>query len=142
MSIRRYIYAALLLLSAMIMTGCAKEVQPEVLEGTGTVNITVSAPVETKSPLAADQDKMIKTLSVWLVNGTTGKVEDISFSTPDAVSSVVTFHDVERGDHKLYIVANYSVLDSSYPVGATIDDAFLNTTLGPVSDASCPSFTS
>ena len=105
MSIRRYIYDALLLLSAMIMTGCAKEVQPEVLEGTGTVNITVSAPVETKSPLAADQDKMIKTLSVWLVNGTTGKVEDISFSTPDAVSSVVTFHGVERGDHKLYIVA-------------------------------------
>ena len=81
MSIRRYIYAALLLLSAMIMTGCAKEVQPEVLEGTGTVNITVSAPVETKSPLAADQDKMIKTLSVWLVNGTTGKVEDISLNT-------------------------------------------------------------
>ena len=142
MSIRRYIYDALLLLSAMIMTGCAKEVQPEVLEGTGTVNITVSAPVETKSPLAADQDKMIKTLSVWLVNGTTGKVEDISFSTPDAVSSVVTFHGVERGDHKLYIVANYSELDSSYPVGATIDNTFLNTTLGPVSDASCPSFTS
>lgn len=141
MNIRTYKYTYLLVLISLILSGCVEEYQLDESHGKGTVCIKISAPIETKTPLSAEEDKMIKTLSVWMTNVSTGKIEHTSFTSPDATDAEVTFSDVERGDHRLYIVANYNVLNNSYTVGTDIDDAFLNTSLGPISDESCPSYT-
>lgn len=138
--IRSYKYISAIFLSLAFLAGCTKEEHRD-SDGTGTVCVCVSVPVDTKSPLAPGEDEIIKTLSVWMVNASTGNVENTSFTSPEAESSVIIFNRVERGNHKLYIVANYTGLDNSYPVGATIDAVFLNTALGPISDATCPSFT-
>ena len=141
MRIHRYIYESIIILSLALLAGCTKEEHQEIPDGTGTVYINISTPAGTKSPLDAGKDEIIRTLSVWLTNTSTGKVEKTSFTSPDAESSVVTLNSVERGDHKLYILANYTGLDSSYPEGSTIDADFLNTTSGPIEDKTSPSFT-
>lgn len=141
MSIHRYIYASVIFLSLVFLPGCTKEEDQVISDGTGTVSIYISTPIDTKSPLAPGKDEMIKTLSVWLVNAATGRVVKTSFTSPNSQSSVITFNSVERGNHKLYIVANYNGLDSSYQVGKTIDNTFLNTSFELIDDELCPSFT-
>ena len=98
-------------------------------EGIGTVVVNISSPdgLETRhqnnegSP-ASDGGKM-KTLRVWFIEKTSGKIldrKDLTLS--DATTATVKFEEISRGSYYLCAVSNYTGLDS-YVKGGTVDDA-------------------
>lgn len=132
-----------LMLSGLV--GCADEFEQNLGTETGTVILDVSATAVSKAVssdvLDSDEDKMIKTLIVWLVQD--GTVTAIHTSTPDASSETVTFNNVLRGDYKLYIVANYdNGLATAYPKGSNTLTGLQEYVLGEVPDGMSPSYSS
>lgn len=130
-----------ILLSVALLYGCSREdIIGGTEDGTGKLVINIDQPAEysgTKAVLESPADKTIKTLSVWLVDGTSNIVAT-SFTSPNATSATVTFSTVPRGDHKLYIVANYTGLDSK--TSGTIDNAFINKSLETITSGTAPTF--
>ena len=102
-------------------------------EGIGTVVVNISGPdgLETRhqgnegSP-ASDGGKM-KTLRVWFIEKTSGKILDRKDLTlNDATTATVKFEEISRGSYYLCAVSNYTGLDS-YVKGGTIEnDGFKN----------------
>lgn len=140
MMLRRF-YTYFILLSVALLYGCSREdIIGGTEDGTGKLVINIDQPAEysgTKAVLESPADKTIKTLSIWLVDGTNSIVAT-SFTSPNATSATVTFNTVPRGDHKLYIVANYTGLDSK--TSGTIDDAFINKSLETITSGTAPTF--
>lgn len=140
MMLKRF-YTYFILLSVALLYGCSREdIIGGTEDGTGKLVINIDQPAEysgTKAVLESPADKTIKTLSVWLVDGTSNIVAT-SFTSPNATSATVTFSTVPRGDHKLYIVANYTGLDSK--TSGTIDDAFINKSLETITSGTAPTF--
>ena len=140
MMLRRF-YTYFILLSVALFYGCSREdIIGGTEDGTGKLVINIDQPAEysgTKAVLESPADKTIKTLSIWLVDGTNSIVAT-SFTSPNATSATVTFNTVPRGDHKLYIVANYTGLDSK--TSGTIDNAFINKSLETITSGTAPTF--
>jgi hypothetical protein len=133
----------LLLLSGLV--GCSNELEANVEAETGSVTLNISAATVSKATssdvLNADDDRLIKTLTVWLVQN--GTVADVKTSTPDATSEIVTFNNVLRGDYKLYVVANYgNGLATTYPKGSSSLTGLQDYILGDVTDGTSPAYTS
>ena len=130
-----------ILLSVALLYGCSREdIIGGTEDGTGKLVINIDQPAEysgTKAVLESPADKTIKTLSIWLVDGTNSIVAT-SFTSPNATSATVTFNTVPRGDHKLYIVANYTELDSK--TSGTIDNEFINKSLETITSGTAPTF--
>lgn len=140
MMLRRF-YTYFILMSVALFYGCSREdIIGGTEDGTGKLVINIDQPAEysgTKAVLESPADKTIKTLSIWLVDGTNSIVAT-SFTSPNATSATVTFNTVPRGDHKLYIVANYTGLDSK--TSGTIDNAFINKSLETITSGTAPTF--
>ena len=140
MMLRRF-YTYFILLFVALFYGCSREdIIGGTEDGTGKLVINIDQPAEysgTKAVLESPADKTIKTLSIWLVDGTNSIVAT-SFTSPNATSATVTFNTVPRGDHKLYIVANYTGLDSK--TSGTIDNAFINKSLETITSGTAPTF--
>ena len=102
-------------------------------EGIGTVVVNISSPdgLETRhqgnegSP-ASDGGKM-KTLRVWFIEKTSGKILDRKDLTlNDAITATVKFEEISRGSYYLCAVSNYTGLDSYVKGGTVDDDGFKN----------------
>lgn len=122
-----------------VCPSCEKAARPSEESSAGEESLSISVSGERMTKAAKDGD-VIKSLRVWLVkNGTVD-----AFYSNDAVngtSTTVTFENVTRGDHTLYIVANYKGLDS-YVKGSAIGSAFTGKTLGAdIKDGNSPEFT-
>ena len=140
MILRKLLYY-ILPLAIICSAGCGRDERLDIEEGTASlvIHIKQSGDADSKAVLSNEDDKKINTLSVWLVNGA-GTILKTSFTSPKSASATVEFTTVPRGDHKLYIVANYTGLDSK--TSGSIDDSFLNTALGEIISGSSPEFTS
>ncbi len=135
---------ALLAVSFLFALGCGQE-QTEVPEGTGSVRLRVAAAsAQTRHTSGegsgASDGGLIRTLRVWLVGAADSKVTHYASMTVDDTEETVTFTDVPRGSYKIYVVANYTALDS-YVVGSTINEGFTKALAGSVSAGQSPSFT-
>ena len=139
----RITYIIAIIISTLSLIGCTKESNPEISgnEETGVVRINVACKPETKVPLGSPDDERINDLTVWLVSTADNIIEAVSITEPDSGTATVEFDEVSRGNHTLYIVANYKGLNAGYTVGKAIDDDFLNTSLGPIADKESPAFT-
>jgi len=135
----------LLLISFVCFWGCLDELgTAEDVSETGTLTLNISPDAVSKvisSEVLSDQeDKLIKTLTVWLVQD--GTVKDLYTSNPNASSATVTFTNVLRGDYKLYIVANYDGnLATNYPKESNTLTGLQNYILGNVSAGKSPTYT-
>lgn len=135
----------LLLISFVCFWGCLDELgTAEDVSETGMLTLNISADAVSKaasSGVLSDQDdKLIKTLTVWLVQD--GTVKDLYTSNPNALSHIVTFTNVLRGDYKLYIVANYDGnLATNYPKGSNTLTGLQNYILGNVDAGTSPTYT-
>lgn len=134
----------LLLISFVCFWGCLDELgTAEDVSETGTLTLNISADAVSKAAssgvLSDQEDKLIDTLTVWLVQD--GTVKDLDTSSPDALSHTVTFKNVLRGDYKLYIVANYDGnLATTYKIGSNAS-GLQNYILGNVSAGTSPTYT-
>lgn len=134
----------LLLISFICFWGCLDELgTAEDVSETGTLTLNISADAVSKAAssgvLSDQEDKLIKTLTVWLVQD--GTVKDLYTSEPDASSETVTFESVLRGDYKLYIVANYDGnLATTYKIGSNTS-GLQNYILGNVDAGTSPTYT-
>lgn len=135
----------LLLISFICFWGCLDELgTAEDVSETGTLTLNISpdavSKVTSSGVLSDQEDKLIKTLTVWLVQD--GTVKDLHTSNPNALSHTVTFTNVLRGDYKLYIVANYDGnLATNYPKGSNTLTGLQNYILGNVSAGTSPTYT-
>ncbi len=129
-------------MSLVMLMGCSREELPNTEEdGKGSLVIKIAQQQQyagSKAVIDDPADRTIKTLRVWLVDGV-GNIEEVSFTTPNATSSTVTINSIPRGEHKLYIVANYQGLDS-YTTGA-IDDNFKNKAMDVITSGHAPEYT-
>lgn len=132
----------LLLISFVCFWGCLDELgTAEDVSETGTLTLNISADAVSKAAssgvLSDQEDKLINTLTVWLVQD--GTVKDLHTSSPNALSHTVTFKKVLRGDYKLYIVANYDGnLATTYK---TESNGLQNYILENVSPGTSPTYT-
>lgn len=135
----------LLLISFVCFWGCLDELgTAEDVSETGTLTLNISpdavSKVTSSEVLSDQEDKLIKTLTVWLVQD--GTVKDLYTSNPNASSATVTFTNVLRGDYKLYIVANYDGnLATNYPKESNTLTGLQNYILGNVSAGKSPTYT-
>lgn len=139
----------LLLISFVCFWGCLDELgTAEDVSETGTLTLNISADAVSKAAssgvLSDQEDKLIKTLTVWLVqDGTVKYLKEPHISNPNALSETVTFENVLRGDYKLYIVANYDGnLATTYPIGSTSLTGLQKHVLGEISDGASPTYAS
>ena len=86
---------------------------------------------------AKDGDIM-KTGSLWLVDAS-GKVIVFDTATPNVTSFEKTINNIQRGDYTLYLVANYTGLNT-YTVGKNIDDGFTKRLLSTITSGQSPEF--
>lgn len=124
MSVQRHIAIFSIL---MLAASCGKLPGPAgETGGTSSVRIAINSAQSTKS--AKDGDIM-NNLHVWIVRN--DKVAAYWGGEPNAEEQEVTFEDLSKGAHTVYLVANMgSVINpDSYQVGTTIDDAFKNAML-------------
>ena len=135
----------LLLISFVCFWGCLDEIgTAEDVSETGTLTLNISADAVSKAAssgvLSDQEDKLITTLTVWLVQD--GIVKYLYTSKPNPSSETVTFtNDVLRGDYKLYIVANYDGnLATTYKIGSNTS-GLQNYILGNVSAGTSPTYT-
>lgn len=134
----------LLLISFICFWGCLDELgTAEDVSETGMLTLNISADAVSKAAssgvLLDQEDKLIKTLTVWLVQD--GTVKDLYTWNPNALSHTVTFTNVLRGDYKLYIVANYDGnLATTYEIGSNTS-GLQNYILGNVDAGTSPTYT-
>lgn len=151
MKVLKHILEALtapaLLLAAFLLASACDGHKNDVGEGTGTVKVNISYPVEMETRHAtgegsdASDGGIMNNLTVWLVqNGGAFTFTKQSVTTPKAATATVEFKDVARGDYILLIAANYTGLDGTYTEGTAMDDYFWPTLIGEIAAGQSPSF--
>lgn len=133
---RNRLYISLIALLTFI--SCEKEVTPSPgTSGTGTLHVSFDMGSSTKA--GAKDGDIIKKGSLWLVDAKDEEIMAFRTFSPNAASAVVTMESIQRGDYILYVVANYSGLDT-YTTGK-VDDNFKKHLLKTVAAGESPSFT-
>lgn len=126
------------LIALVTLFSCVKEVTPSpCTSGTGTLHISFDMGASTKA--GAKDGDIIKKGSLWLVDSKDEEIMAFRTFSPNAASAVVTMESIQRGDYTLYVVANYSGLDT-YTNGK-IDDNFKKHLLKTVAAGESPTFT-
>lgn len=126
------------LIALVTLFSCGKEVTPSPgTSGTGTLHISFDMGASTKA--GAKDGDIIKKGSLWLVDSKDEEIIAFRTFSPNAASAVVTMESIQRGDYTLYVVANYSGLDT-YTNGK-IDDNFKKHLLKTVAAGESPTFT-
>ena len=133
---RKRLFISLIVLVTLF--SCGKEVTPSPgTSGTGTLHISFDMGASTKA--GAKDGDIIKKGSLWLVDSKDEEIIAFRTFSPNAASAVVTMESIQRGDYILYVVANYSGLDT-YTNGK-IDDNFKKHLLKTVAAGESPTFT-
>lgn len=133
---RKRLFISLIVLVTLF--SCVKEVTPSpCTSGTGTLHISFDMGASTKA--GAKDGDIIKKGSLWLVDSKDEEIMAFRTFSPNAASAVVTMESIQRGDYTLYVVANYSGLDT-YTNGK-IDDNFKKHLLKTVAAGESPTFT-
>lgn len=133
---RKRLFISLIVLVTLF--SCVKEVTPSPgTSGTGTLHISFDMGASTKA--GAKDGDMINKGSLWLVDSKDEEIMAFRTFSPNAASAVVTMESIQRGDYILYVVANYSGLDT-YTNGK-IDDNFKKHLLKTVAAGESPTFT-
>ena len=133
---RKRLFISLIVLVTLF--SCGKEVTPSpCTSGTGTLHISFDMGASTKA--GAKDGDIIKKGSLWLVDSKDEEIMAFRTFSPNAASAVVTMESIQRGDYTLYVVANYSGLDT-YTNGK-IDDNFKKHLLKTVAAGESPTFT-
>jgi hypothetical protein len=139
MDILRHIFAPALLLAALLCAPACEGQKDDAGEGTGTLIVNISNPVELETRHASGEGSdasdggIMKTLGVWLI--TDGQANgdwkytilQRDLSTPNAATATVTFDDVARGNYFLVIAANYgqTTMDvDDYGPNTSVNEAF------------------
>lgn len=126
------------LIALVTLFSCGKEVTPSPgTSGTGTLHMSFDMGASTKA--GAKDGDIIKKGSLWLVDSKDEEIIAFRTFSPNAASAVVTMESIQRGDYTLYVVANYSGLDT-YTNGK-IDDNFKKHLLKTVAAGESPTFT-
>ena len=126
------------LIALVTLFSCVKEVTPSpCTSGTGTLHISFDMGASTKA--GAKDGDIINKGSLWLVDSKDEEIMAFRTFSPNAASAVVTMESIQRGDYILYVVANYSGLDT-YTNGK-IDDKFKKHLLKTVAAGESPTFT-
>lgn len=126
------------LIALVTLFSCVKEVTPSpCTSGTGTLHISFDMGASTKA--GAKDGDIINKGSLWLVDSKDEEIMAFRTFSPNAASAVVTMESIQRGDYTLYVVANYSGLDT-YTNGK-IDDNFKKHLLKTVAAGESPTFT-
>ena len=126
------------LIALVTLFSCVKEVTPSpCTSGTGTLHISFDMGASTKA--GAKDGDIINKGSLWLVDSKDEEIMAFRTFSPNAASAVVTMESIQRGDYILYVVANYSGLDT-YTNGK-IDDNFKKHLLKTVAAGESPTFT-
>lgn len=126
------------LIALVTLFSCGKEVTPSPgTSGTGTLHVSFDMGSSTKA--GAKDGDIIKKGSLWLVDAKDGEIMAFRTFSPNDISAVVTMESIQRGDYTLYVVANYSGLDT-YTTGK-IDDNFKKHLLKTVAAGESPTFT-
>lgn len=134
----------LLIVAVAFLSGCIGSLEEGETNasGNGTITLNISNEPQTRAVLGNDKDNQIKTLGVWLTDNS-GTILQFKESSPSAASTTVVFETVPRGEHKLYIVANYpdlADLKTTYTAGTNIN-AIESVELTTISDKTAPPFT-
>ena len=139
--ILRKLFNYILLGTIICFFGCSRHERLDEAIGDATlvIHIDQDKSTGTKSVLNETDDRTINTLSVWLVD-MSDNIQRTSFTSPESATATVEFTNVKRGEHKLYIVANYTGLNSI--TSGKIDDSFKNTVLSVIASGNSPVFTS
>lgn len=139
--ILRKLFNYILLGTIICFFGCSRDERLDEAIGDATlvIHIDQDKSTGTKSVLNETDDRTINTLSVWLVD-MSDNIQRTSFTSPESATATVEFTNVKRGEHKLYIVANYTGLNSI--TSGKIDDSFKNTVLSVIASGNSPVFTS
>lgn len=133
---RKRLFISLIVLVTLF--SCGKEITPSPgTSGTGTLHISFDMGASTKA--GAKDGDIIKKGSLWLVDSKDEEIMAFRTFSPNAASAVVTMESIQRGDYILYVVANYSGLDT-YTNGK-IDDNFKKHLLKTVAAGESPTFT-
>lgn len=133
---RKRLFISLIVLVTLF--SCVKEVTPSPgTSGTGTLHISFDMGASTKA--GAKDGDIINKGSLWLVDSKDEEIMAFRTFSPNAASAVVTMESIQRGDYTLYVVANYSGLDT-YTNGK-IDDDFKKHLLKTVAAGESPTFT-
>ena len=133
---RKRLFISLIVLVTLF--SCGKEVTPSPgTSGTGTLHISFDMGASTKA--GAKDGDIINKGSLWLVDSKDEEIMAFRTFSPNAASAVVTMESIQRGDYILYVVANYSGLDT-YTNGK-IDDNFKKHLLKTVAAGESPTFT-
>ena len=133
---RKRLFISLIVLVTLF--SCGKEVTPSPgTSGTETLHISFDMGASTKA--GAKDGDIIKKGSLWLVDSKDEEIIAFRTFSPNAASAVVTMESIQRGDYTLYVVANYSGLDT-YTNGK-IDDNFKKHLLKTVAAGESPTFT-
>lgn len=133
---RKRLFISLIVLVTLF--SCVKEVTPSpCTSGTGTLHISFDMGASTKA--GAKDGDIINKGSLWLVDSKDEEIMAFRTFSPNAASAVVTMESIQRGDYILYVVANYSGLDT-YTNGK-IDDNFKKHLLKTVAAGESPTFT-
>ena len=133
---RKRLFISLIVLVTLF--SCGKEVTPSPgTSGTETLHISFDMGASTKA--GAKDGDIIKKGSLWLVGSKDEEIIAFRTFSPNAASAVVTMESIQRGDYTLYVVANYSGLDT-YTNGK-IDDNFKKHLLKTVAAGESPTFT-
>lgn len=134
---RKRLYISLIAL--LTLFSCEKEVTPSPgTSGTGTLHISFDMGASTKA--GAKDGDIIKKGSLWLADAKDGEIMAFRTFSPNDTSAVVTMESIQRGDYTLYVVANYSGLDT-YTTGKKIDNGFKKHLLKTVAAGESPTFT-
>ena len=133
---RKRLFISLIVLVTLF--SCVKEVTPSPgTSGTGTLHISFDMGASTKA--GAKDGDIINKGSLWLVDSKDEEIMAFRTFSLNAASAVVTMESIQRGDYILYVVANYSGLDT-YTNGK-IDDNFKKHLLKTVAAGESPTFT-
>ena len=129
------------LIALLTFISCEKEVTPSPGTSgsdaeTGTLHISFDMGASTKA--GAKDGDIMKTGSLWLVDAS-GKVIVFDTATPNVTSFEKTITNIQRGDYTLYLVANYTGLNT-YTVGKNIDDGFTKRLLSTITSGQSPEF--
>lgn len=134
---RKRLYISLIAL--LTLFSCEKEVTPSPdTSGTGTLHVSFDMGSSTKA--GAKDGDIIKKGSLWLVDAMDEEIMAFRTFSPNAASAVVSMESIQRGDYTLYVVANYSGLDT-YTTGKKIDNNFKRHLLKTIAAGESPTFT-
>lgn len=130
-----------------VMAGCMRSERDSAEDGQGTVVLRIgpattrgitSADVKPDNDSSPDDGDKMTSLSVWLVkDGKVARFKNMKVDTQETVECDLRVCD--RGDYKLYVVANYTELDS-YSETTTLDNNFTEKVLGTVTAGNSPAY--